>query len=194
MKTFLDRRETESREELVQLIGLPQSYAYGRYKESIPVHAHVTSTPLYTKFSADKLENRFAVAPTRSGTTAAESNCWDNKLDPPESFAVKTIGVVFSPDSEPEDRQRFCEFYTLEFWIGKKLYFRSPVAFLFSVEESNLFDKTNTLKGAADLKDFPQVIPYGISFYTGFSGTAFGLHSKLSFWVVYQGLYLQGVC
>jgi hypothetical protein len=197
MKQFLEMRETKSREELVQLIGLPKSMAYSAYKERIPVHAVVHPEPLYCMVDLDKLESRFIVFPRLNDPTGLESNAYvrrDGALAPPESYAVRKIGVVFSPCSDPEDRQRFANSYYLQFWLGQRRTFISPVAFLFSTAEANAFDSTRSLHGSADLDDYPVIIPPEVGFYFSFDGTRFDLRARLRFWVAFYGLFMHAIC
>jgi hypothetical protein len=197
MKEFLDKRTLDSREELIQLIGLPKSVAYSNYKELIPIHAVVSTEPLYASSTIEQrsFERPLNVWPQPEATSISDTNLWEGRLTMPNSFAVKSLGVVFSAGSDPFDRQRFADNFAVSFWLSMRCKFRSPVAALFETESGNMFDPTRSLRSGGDLTDYPVVIPPDCKFSVLFEGEPFDLENrKLKLWVILKGLYLQGIC
>jgi hypothetical protein len=113
-----------------------------------------------------------------------------HRLDAPESFLVKRIGVVFAPTSDTTIRNRLIADYTLTFWMGCKYYFRRPLSEIFQVSE---FDPALPVMGLVELT-LPLLLANQISFYADITGRSFKWgDGEVKMWAVLDGLHARGV-
>lgn len=102
------------------------------------VSAHLYSSITLTRGTVFSRHTFFAVAADHTTTLADTNLCQPCRLDAPEAFLVKRVGVVFSPSSDPKARSLFAERYALSVWMGRKSFWRSPIATFFGVGKGPL--------------------------------------------------------
>lgn len=117
-------------------------------------------------------------------------------LDAPETYAVSRIGILFSPATRPEVRASFAERYTVEFWMGKKRFWNSPIAAVFGVGEIETLDGAiNQTRSPAIgwvTLEIPLLIPDQMSFFVRLVGTP-DADDELKLWAVLGNLHARGV-
>lgn len=114
----------------------------------------------------------------------------------PEMFAVQKIGMIFSPGADPVERSRFIDTFTLEFWIGQKMYWRGPLAQVFAVGERKSDSPRNAefpTHSMIDMGNLPLVLDNQVSFHARLSGGSFYANSPLKMWTVLHGMHARGV-
>lgn len=121
-------------------------------------------------------------------------------LEMPSQFCVERIGVVFSPTSDPKTMAEWIEQHTLEFHIGCKVYWRSPMAEMFNVfsevgvahDGYESFNNAEPLKSFVDLGDVPFIIQAGQQFHVEIVGQHYPI-KPLRLWAVLEGLHARGI-
>lgn len=111
------------------------------------------------------------------------------RLDAPESYAVSRVGVLFSPATSPRVRESFAERYVFTLWIGKKQYFRAPVASMFAVGE---IEATESPAAGFISLEVPIIIANQFSFYVELQGEP-NEADELKLWAVLGNLHARGV-
>jgi hypothetical protein len=122
--------------------------------------------------------------------TLTETNlCQAARLDIPETYAVGRIGILFSPLTRPEVRRSFAERYAFELWLGKKEFWRAPVASAFAVGEIDAMDSPAI--GWCQLA-IPLMIVNQMSFFVRLVGTP-DPDDELRLWAVLGNYHARGV-
>lgn len=113
-------------------------------------------------------------------------------LPQPCLFCVEKIGVAFSPNTKPELRNAIAARYALEFQVGQKIYYRSPLALLFAVTHS---EPPVDLPDAAytDIGDVPLIVEANQFFTATLHGEPLPSNGKARIWVVLKGRRAWGV-
>ena len=120
------------------------------------------------------------------------------RLDAPEMFAVKHIGLVFSPSCNPKDRSELVDSFTISLWLGQRCFFRMPTANLFSVGEPNV-KEINRINPEFPVKymhqlELPVVIDTMAHFYVQLEGGSyFRPEHRMKMWAVLDGLHARGI-
>lgn len=120
------------------------------------------------------------------------------RLDVPEMFAIKRIGLVFSPSCDPKDRSALVDSFAISLWLGQKCYFRMSTANLFSVGKPSI-KETNRINPEFPVKymhglELPVVIETMLHFYVQLEGGSyFRPEHRMKMWAVLEGSHARGV-
>jgi len=134
----------------------------------------------------------WAVRPAMYADTNLYQAC---RLYAPESFAIKQVGVDFSPTCDPKDRCRFIDHSAVEVWIGQKNYFRAPLSQMFGVGEPSWqrpFPEF-PVKGMIDLLPLPLIIEHQLHFWGQIVTKPWNYSKRIRCWLVYEGLHARGM-
>lgn len=122
------------------------------------------------------------------------------KLDAPEAFLVKSMGVCIVPGCDGDMEKQLINNYCVELWIGQKCYARSPLAMAFAYmpapwQPKDVQLKARTVSDGFYKLELPVVIPYDAIFHMSIRSSLrmyVGAHD-LSMYGVLNGLDARGV-
>lgn len=159
----------------------------------------VRDEPLWSQLRVEQnaMQARYALfqEPMGMNVTLSQTNMHiAGALIQPEMYCIKQIGMVFSPKTIPALRSAFIDRYSLELRLGRKSYWRAPLATVFSVADPEGEKGFATLPdaGFATL-DIPLIIEAGLYFSLDVIGEPIHPCGKLKAWAVFKGLHAVGI-
>jgi hypothetical protein len=121
-----------------------------------------------------------------------------NAMPAPECFLIQSVGMVFDPTSNPDDRELMVARTLIEIRLGQKIYFRRPLADCFTVSElsTTIASHQKPISGFAAL-DVPlllqtqQQFSFNLFFHQRLGAEL--IRGPVDFWGVFRGRHARGV-